>query len=108
MRGIYQFDDGIACFQMQLLAVLGDNGELPAEQDAGVDYRVMVSVQLCSCRYLDAQDGDFGLPFGVFGQINAIPALRGFRKFADDSCRLAFGLSVGCRRAGSLQEKDKE
>ena len=97
MRRVDQFDDGIAGFQMQFLAVLGDDGELPVEQYAGVDDWVMVGVQLRASRYLDSQDSDLGLPFGVLGQLGAIPALRSFREFAHDCARFAFWLRVGSR-----------
>ena len=75
VEGVDDFDDGVAGGEVKGRPGGDFDGQLSAEQDAGINHGMTVGVESCAWRNADAQDGDVGLLRRVGGQHGAVPAV---------------------------------
>jgi len=89
--GVDHLDNGLPGHQVQNLAIQGMHPQVTAEQNAGIDDRVLVHGEPCSRRNGDAQNTDFRLSPWVGRQQCPIPACFRPGQFTDQNARVFGG-----------------
>ena len=77
MDSVYHFHDNFALSHHFLLAVKADNGQFALYQYAVVHHGVVMPAQFLSGGNLVFHSHQLGTALQVFGQLYAVPALRG-------------------------------